>query len=176
MPKSRLPVVGAQAHAHHAHAHHEPAHHAHAHHDPTRGAAAVACDCAGHRALATRGSASSLWASLLPVLACAICPACLTTYAKILAVFGVGFGLSELEHLVLLVVAVGTSVAVSAWRTVRSGRAWPLVFALSGSALVVLGHVVGDLHVVEWTGVLVMLAGGLGEHFRLVRAARTAAA
>ncbi len=47
--------------------------------------------------------------------------------------------------------------------------------ALSGSALVVLGHVVGDLHVVEWTGVLMMLAGGLGEHFRLVRAARAAA-
>ena len=136
----------------------------------------MACDCAGHRALSTRAPGSGLWASLLPVLACAVCPACLTTYAKILAVFGVGFGLSELEHLVLLVLAVGTSVAVSAWRTVRSGRAWPLVFALSGSALVVLGHVVGDLHVVEWTGVLVMLAGGLGEHFRLVRAARTAAA
>jgi len=144
------------------------------------------CDCSGHRAAAkktdgaavekTDGAAvkkterGSLWASLLPVLACAVCPACLTTYAKVLSVFGIGFGLSELQHLVLLVIAISASVAVSAWRSWRSRRSWPLAIALTGSTLVLIGHFAGDLHAVEWAGVVVLLLGGLSEQFRLMRA------
>lgn len=116
-----------------------------------------------------------MWSTLLPVFACAVCPACMTTYAKILAVFGVGFGLSELQHLLLLVVAISASLAVSAWRSFRTGRAWPVVFALAGSALVAVGHMYGDLHAAEWAGVLVLLAGGLSEHFRLRARTRLAA-
>lgn len=128
-----------------------------------------ACDCAGHRAPKATAPDAGLWATFLPVLACAICPACLTTYAKLLSVFGVGFGLSELHHLVLLVVALSASIGVSAWRSWRTRRAWPIAIALTGASLVVTGHVASDLHIVEWAGVVLLLIGGLTEHVRLRR-------
>ena len=128
-----------------------------------------ACDCAGHRHQSSAPSQAGAWSALLPVLACAVCPACLTTYAKLFSVLGVGFGLSEITHLFLLVVAISASIGVSAWRSWRTRRVWPIATALTGSLLVLIGHVAGDLHVVEWAGVLTLLAGGLTEHFRLRR-------
>jgi hypothetical protein len=101
------------------------------------------------------------------VLACAVCPACLTTYAKLLSVFGVGFGLSELHHVVLLSVAIAASLGLSACRSFRSRRIWPVAVATAGAGLIVTGHVWSALHALEWGGVLVLLAGGLTEHFRL---------
>jgi hypothetical protein len=92
----------------------------------------------------------------------------------VFSVLGVGFGLSELHHLVLLAVAISASIGVSAWRSWRTRRVWPIAVALTGSALVALGHFAGDLHVVEWAGVLTLLAGGVVEHFRLRRAATLA--
>jgi hypothetical protein len=126
-----------------------------------------ACDCAAHRA--PRAANAGVWSAILPVLACAVCPACLTTYAKLFSVLGIGFGLTELQHLVLLVVAISASIGVSAWRSWRTRRLWPIAIALTGSALVATGHFAGDLHAVEWAGVLLLLVGGLIEHFRLRR-------
>jgi len=113
-----------------------------------------------------------MWASILPALACAVCPACMATYAKLFSVLGVGWGLSELQHTLLLIVAITSSVGLSAWRSWRTGRRWPLGVALTGSALVASGHILRDLHVVEWAGVLVLFAGGLTEQLRLKRWAR----
>jgi hypothetical protein len=127
------------------------------------------CDCAVHRTRLSTSKQTGLWSALLPVLACAVCPACLTTYAKLFSIVGVGFGLSELHHLLLLVFAIGASIGLSAWRSWRTRRIWPIAMALSGSALVVTGHVFEGLHAVEWSGVLVLLLGGLSEHFRLRR-------
>lgn len=104
---------------------------------------------------------------MLPVLACAVCPACLTTYAKLFSVLGVGVGLSEWHHQVLLAVAIGASLGLSAWRTWRTRRAWPISVAIVGVGLVLVGHLGDDLHTLEWVGVLVLLVGGLTEHFRL---------
>jgi len=98
-----------------------------------------------------------------------VCPACLATYAKVLSVLGVSVGLDEAHHTVLLILAISASVAVSLVRSWRTRRAWPIAIALTGSALVVSGHFLGDLHAIEWLGVLVLLAGGLTEHFRLRR-------
>jgi hypothetical protein len=109
---------------------------------------------------------AGLWSALLPVLACAVCPACLATYTKLLSLVGVSFGFDESLHDLLMAVALALSVGVSAWRSWRTGRAWPLLLAVGGSALVAVGHLLGDLHVLEWAGVLVLLAGGLSEHFR----------
>jgi hypothetical protein len=108
-----------------------------------------------------------MWAALLPVLACAVCPVCLATYAKLASVLGVGFGLSELQHTVLLVIAIALSVAVSAWRSVRTRRIWPVLIAMFGSALVSLGHFAGKQPALEWAGVLVLMIGGVTEHYRL---------
>lgn len=82
---------------------------------------------------------------------------------------GIGFGLSEMQHLAVLVMAIGASVGVSAWRSWRTRRVWPIAIALSGTALVLTGHLLGDLPALEWAGVLVLLGGGLTEHFRLRR-------
>jgi hypothetical protein len=130
---------------------------------------AQACDCAAHRAPKAAAQDAGLWSVILPILACAVCPACLTTYAKLFSVLGVGFGLSETHHLVLLVVAISASIGVSAWRSWRTWRIWPIAVALTGSALVATGHLAEDLHMLEWAGILTLLTGGLTEHFRLRR-------
>ena len=67
-------------------------------HDPS-------CDCSAHSA--PRTPSTGLWASLLPALACAVCPACLSTYAKIFSTAGTGFGLSDDAHGLILAIAVG---------------------------------------------------------------------
>ncbi|MEM9730548.1 MAG: hypothetical protein AAF997_18350 [Myxococcota bacterium] len=133
-----------------------------------------ACDCTAHRASEAATGKAGLWSAVLPVLACAVCPACLTMYAKLFSVLGVGVGLDDFHHLMLLVVAIGASNGLSAWISWRTRRVWPIAIALTGSALVMIGHFGGDLHVVEWAGFLLLLGGGLGEHFRLRRAARRA--
>ncbi|MDP3505592.1 MAG: MerC domain-containing protein [Myxococcales bacterium] len=124
----------------------------------------VDCDC-GHDHAPKETSPddkSGWWASMLPLLACAVCPACLSAYAKVLSAFGVGLFLSETQHAIIMAVAVTSSILVSAWRSVRSGRRWPLAVSLSGSVLIVLGHLL-ELAAVEWLGVVVLLVGGLVE-------------
>jgi hypothetical protein len=132
-----------------------------------------ACDCCRHAPAGTPEARLGIWSTLLPVLACAVCPACLATYTKLLSLVGVSFGFDESLHDLLMAVALTLSVGVSAWRSWRTGRAWPLLLAIGGSAFVAGGHLLGELHVLEWAGVLVLLIGGLSEHFRLRgRAAR----
>ncbi len=131
------------------------------------------CDCSVHRTAASQSDKSGLWSAIVPVLACAVCPACLTMYAKLLSVAGVGFQLSEGQHLAILVVAIASSVGMSAWRGWRTKRSWPISVALAGSALVMVGHLIENLHTFEWAGMAILLAGGLTEHFRFKRLQRS---
>lgn len=147
---------------------------------PVGVAAPPACDCPAHRRAAAGppGDAPSKlgrWSLLFPVLACAVCPACLATYAKLLSLVGVGVGMTESQHLFVLGAAVGVSVIVSGLRSWRSKRWWPVALALSGASLIVAGHALPALHALEWVGVLVILLGGLTEHFRLRAHAASAA-
>jgi hypothetical protein len=86
-----------------------------------------------------------------------------------LSVVGISVGLSEFQHTLLLVTAITVSLAVSASRSRRMKRTWPLFVASLGSLLVLAGHFGGDLHSVEWAGVLVLLAGGIIEQVLLRR-------
>jgi len=124
----------------------------------------VDCDCGHEHAPKTPGTeAKAGWvASMLPLLACAVCPACLSAYAKVFSAFGVGLFLSETQHAIIMAVAVSSSILVSAWRSVRSGRRWPLAVSLTGSVLIVSGHLL-EVTPLEWFGVLVLLVGGLVE-------------
>lgn len=123
----------------------------------------VDCDCGhDHAPKAATDSKSGWLASVLPLLACAVCPACLSAYAKVFSAFGVGLLLTETQHAVIMAIAVSSSILVSAWRSVRSGRRWPLAVSLSGSVLVVSGHLI-EVSAVEWLGVVVLLVGGLVE-------------
>ena len=129
-----------------------------------------ACDCRAHRP-APRARGTGPWSALLLVLACSTCPVCLATYAKLLSMLGVGVGvsLSETQHLVILASAVAASVVVSAWRSWRTKRVWPIATAAVGATLVLAGHLLGDLELLEWAGIFTLLVGGLTEQFRLRR-------
>lgn len=135
----------------------------------------MACGCGHHHPLSASPStpaAGSRWgAALLPVLACAVCPACLTTYAKVLSVFGVSLGFDAAIHQRLLVAALATSIAISGWRSWKQRRVWPLAVAVVGTALVAAGHGLGELHALEWGGMLILLGGAWAEHYRLRRRA-----
>jgi hypothetical protein len=87
----------------------------------------------------------------------------------VLSVLGMSLSLSEAQHLALLGAAVSLSVVLSAWRSWRSRRLWPVSVALGGAGLIALGHLVSALHDLESVGVVVLLVGGLSEHLRLAR-------
>src|SRR5690606_5161320 len=76
-------------------------------------AGSSACGCGAQHAAHGEGSARSGWVgALLAVLACALCPACLTTYAKLLSVLGMGVGLDAAAHERLLPAALVASIAI----------------------------------------------------------------
>jgi hypothetical protein len=132
------------------------AHEAH-HHAPG------ACDCGHDHTPRSGTSDAGFWASIGPVLACAVCPACLSTYAKVFAATGVGFALTEGQHHLFLALALGSSLAFSAHRSWRTRRATSLVIALVGAALVFAGHSATEVPWLGWVGVAVLLVGGLAE-------------
>jgi hypothetical protein len=122
------------------------------------------CDCAHHRSQETPAEVpGSRWAALAPILACAVCPACLATYAKVLAFLGVGMSLTETTHQLMLVVAVGVALVASAWKAWRLRRWGPLLVTALGCALLVAGHALDENPVLTWGGVAVLLSGGLWE-------------
>jgi len=136
------------------------------------------CACAAHaRPRVNEGGASKgrlgLLASLAPALACAVCPACLSTYAKVLSVMGVGAAISETQHTALLAFAIGSSIVLSAVRSWRAKRGWPLLIAVVGCALVLTGHLASEVGPVEWFGIAVLLGGGLAERTLAARAGRS---
>jgi len=149
----------------------------HDHHRPKNGA----CPCAAHghahaHAHRERGAPQrlGLLASIAPAIACAVCPACLSTYAKVLSVVGVGVSLTEAQHTALLSFAIGSSIVLSAVRSWRAWRIWPLIIAVSGCALVLVGHLASEVAAVEWVGIAVLLGGGLAERTLAARAVSTA--
>jgi hypothetical protein len=126
------------------------------------------CDCGKHRPRLASKAEPATWSAVAPALACAVCPACLATYGKVLSALGVGVGVTEQQHEVLLVVAVAVSLAVSAWRTWRTRTPWPVTVATLGAGLVLSGHW-ADVHAIEWAGILVLIVGGVTEQVKLRR-------
>lgn len=114
--------------------------------------------------LPPEASRAERWLSTLaPILACAVCPACVTTYAKVLSLVGLGFALSETQHVALLVFAVLISLGLSGRRSWIERRIWPIAISFVGCTLLVLGHALDEVHALEWAGVVVLLVGGLAE-------------
>ena len=76
------------------------------------------CDCVGHRMQARRSTGEKLsgLSAILPILACAVCPVCLSAYATILSALGVGLAITEGQHAILLGVAVVLALASGLWR------------------------------------------------------------
>lgn len=114
------------------------------------------CDKTVHPASGDKGA---LWASILPAIACAFCPACMTVWSGLFSALGAGTGhaLSEEAHDALLAASLATALGTSLWRAWRTRRWGDLVLPVVGSALVTAGHL-GDAGWLEWTGTGCLLA------------------
>jgi hypothetical protein len=120
------------------------------------------CDCHGPAARRAAAGAppATIWSAIVPILACALCPACLPLYANLLAALGLGFAMTEGEHHVLLAAAVIVAVGYGAWRALRTHRILPFAVSAGGCGLMVAGHALGEVGFLSWLGVAVLLAGG----------------
>ena len=125
------------------------------------------CDCAAHRTFgsgrhARPGNMSSL-TLLLPLLACAFCPACLTLWAPLLASLGLGFALPEAVHPAGIGIAVLVALAPAAQRA-RRAKAWrPLLFVAAGAGMLLATHAVHGGRIIELLGALCLVLGSLLE-------------
>lgn len=133
-----------------------------------------ACECHGHcHTDISKADSASRWAGLLPLLACSVCPTCIALYAKIFGLLGVGFGLSEDGHALLLSAAFAIYLSVAVWTFRRTRQLAPLLFALSGAAVVGIGHLT-DYEALELGGIVVLLGGSVWERWQLIAARRRA--
>lgn len=130
------------------------------------------CGCPAHREPGDSGGVRGWLADMLPALACALCPACLSTYAKALSVAGLAAWLSEREHLAFLGLAVLLSVVFGLRRARALGDYRPFAFTLAGCLALVVGHFAGDVAALTWVGLALLFVGGFfGQHLT-VRAKR----
>ncbi|MDI1446817.1 hypothetical protein [Polyangium sp. 6x1] len=104
---------------------------------------------------------SSLLGAALPVLACAVCPTCLGAWAQALSAVGVGFVITETQHLVLLVAAVVITLVVSVHRHARSRRVGPLALSLVGCAGLIASHALGEIQVLAWASIAVLVGASI---------------
>jgi hypothetical protein len=113
------------------------------------------------------------WLSgLAPILACAICPVCLSAYATILSALGVGFALTEGQHTVLLLVAVVAALGAGAWRARVTRRLGPLAVAALGCALLIFAELLHESRPLAIAGMVALVASMIWDR----RASRRAAA
>lgn len=138
------------------------------------------CDCPAHRrhAIAVEDEASpapreSHFSSILPALACAVCPACIASYSSALSAVGISATLGEAYHHHFLAVAMLVTLGLQSHRAYRTRRLAPLAIAALGCALLMLGHLLDEMPVLVWGGVAVLLGGSVVE---VLRARRRAAA
>lgn len=123
------------------------------------------CGCVAHSVTKRPddSGAPSLWSVILPLVACAFCPACLAVWAPVLTSLGLGFSLPESAHLAALLLIVPLSVGPAGVRAYRS-RAWrPLVFTGGGALSLIAGHVL-DTWVLELLGAAGLVLGGVLQH------------
>lgn len=95
----------------------------------------------------------------LPILKCAVCPACLSVFGSLLA--GARFGFLEDERLhgaVILAALLADFLILGA--SLRHHRRWgPLGVCAAGALLAVAGHFTSEL--VEYGGLSLLLAAGI---------------
>jgi len=134
---------------------------------PAGSHAADCCDCAAHRTFvsarpARPGYVSSLTV-LLPLIACAFCPACLTLWAPLLASLGLGFALPEAVHPVGIGIAVLVALAPAVLRA-RRAKVWrPLLFVAAGAGMLLATHALHGGRIVELLGALGLVVGSVLE-------------
>lgn len=101
-----------------------------------------------------RGRLASVLRTLVPIGACSVCPACLATYAKLLALAGIsaGIALTETQHTLVLGGACCVVLAMAVWRARRERAYLALAVAVNAVCLLALAHIAGDIELIEWVG------------------------
>ena len=127
-----------------------------------------ACDCPAHRSQPplTNGSRASGWAALLPIAACALCPACLSAWAPLLATLGVGLAFTESEHAALLIAAIALSLIISIRRALRNGVWAPVWLTLLGGGAMLGAHLLNDNAALTGVGVVCFLSAAASSIWR----------
>lgn len=112
-----------------------------------------------HRASHER---SSVLGSILPILACALCPACIGVWAQVLSVVGIGLVITEAQHHVLLAIAITVALAMSVYRFVRTRIVGPFVLTIIGCASLAGSHFFAEEnHLLSWLSIAVILGASL---------------
>ena len=108
-------------------------------------------------------ASASLWlrvgAILLPIVKCAVCPACLSIFGSLFA--GARFGFVQLEpwHELVILVALIADFAVLGASFRHHRRGTPLWLCAAGAALIVLGHLFAES--LESLGFALLLVAGI---------------
>lgn len=90
------------------------------------------------------------WSLLLPIIKCAICPACLSIFGGVFAGARMGFLGDERLHGGIVAVALVADVFILRAAMSHHKNRWPLGLCLAGGALAVLGYFTAE--VVEYVG------------------------
>jgi hypothetical protein len=98
-------------------------------------------------------------AVMLPVLKCAVCPACLSLFGGVFAGARLGFLDSERWHAAVILVALIADFAILGASMRHHARRGPLVLCAAGGLAAVAGHVTAEL--VEHAGFALLLAAGI---------------
>lgn len=126
-----------------------------------------------HTAPSSKAGRVTPWSSLLPALACAVCPACLATYAKVFSALGVGIALTESQHLWMLVACVTFSLLFGGWEARRTRRFAAFGLTSAGCATLVAAHLAGESRGLGWLAMALLLCGAVWGHRLRARARAT---
>ena len=119
--------------------------------------------CDGHHHHRAAGSErTSLLGSILPILACALCPACIGVWAQVLSAVGMGIVVTEAQHHVLLAVAIGVTSCMSVYRYVRTRLVGPFVLTIAGCLSLGGSHLFAEEnHILSWLSIAIILCASL---------------
>jgi uncharacterized membrane protein YeiH len=95
----------------------------------------------------------------LPILKCAVCPACLSVFGSVFAGARLGFLEEEGWHGAVILLALIADFAILGASMRHHARRGPLVVCVAGAVLAVGGHFLGE--VVEYAGFALLLAAGI---------------
>lgn len=119
--------------------------------------------CAGHHHhRRARSEHTSLLGSILPILACALCPACIGVWAQVLSAVGMGFVMTEAQHHVLLAVAISVALSMSVYRYARTRFVGPFVLTIAGCLSLGGSHLFAEEnHLFSWLSIAIILGASL---------------
>ena len=99
--------------------------------------------------------------ALLPLLPSATCPVCISAYVGVLSAVGLGFLINERVLVPLIAFFLAINIVSVAWSTRSHRRREPLLGTLLGSAAVVVGRLMWHVHLLVYSGVVLLLAASL---------------